>query len=810
MHELRKQVLERLIDEELLFQEAKKLKMLVGKDVVDAEIEKARSQFPTPEAFKEALAQNKLTEEGLRTVFSRNLSIQAFVEKDIAKGVAVSDAEVHDFYTGNKDKFESPEQAHARHILVAVDEKADEKTRQAGKAKADDLLAQLKGGANFEELAKKNSDCPSAPQGGDLGFFGHGQMVPEFDSAAFALKPGELSGVVATKFGYHIIKLEEKKDAGHGPGARGGAEDPGVPHVAEDRRRGRAEAQVAAGEGQDRTGDEALAWPGTEGDRHDGRWGRGGAGHPAIVSAAARSVCRRGLHRARRRARPSTSQKRERVSYTEHDPAGAPIRFAVGAMLIPEAGNALYRALLEEVESRLGRPIKIVDRESYAAINRSLKEGEIDAAFVCSGPYVDGKRDFGLQLLAAPVAYGRTTYNAYVIVREESPARRFEDLRGKSFAFTDPDSNTGHLVPAHLLATMGETPERYFSRVIFSGSHDASIAAVATKIVDAASVDSLIWEYARRVKPEHAAKTRIIWTSPAYGIPPVVVRPGLDPELVKRLAAIFLSFDADEKGRSILRKMMLDRFVEARDADYDSIRAMQAALAKRPADRPGPPRGAPRVREAAHEARRRHDPARRPARRGPDLPAAQHPRGPPGEGAAAAGGLHRQIRRRQQRETDPDREHRRAAAARGGEPAGRGGHLVRLRPGRRRGGDGRTRSATPFPPGCSRSMPRLRMALPASASSPPGWGRSTTSRSASATAPWARISAACASASWATSIDQGVAAVLYNGAGITVVCLLFFGAVALWADLKITRNIEALSEGTQAPSGSAISTTASP
>jgi peptidyl-prolyl cis-trans isomerase C len=212
--ELRKQVLERLIDEELLFQEAKKLKMVVGKEVIDAEIEKAHAQFPTPEAFKEALAQNKLTEEGLRTVFNRTLTIQAFVEKDIVKGVVVTDAEVHDFYTSNKDKFESPEQAHARHILVAVDEKADEKTRQAGKAKADDLLAQLKGGANFEDLAKKSSDCPSAPQGGDLGFFGHGQMVPEFDSAAFALKPGELSGVIATKFGYHIIKMEEKKDAG--------------------------------------------------------------------------------------------------------------------------------------------------------------------------------------------------------------------------------------------------------------------------------------------------------------------------------------------------------------------------------------------------------------------------------------------------------------------------------------------------------------------------------------------------------------------------------------------------------------------
>lgn len=212
--EFRKQVLDRLVDEELLFQESKSLKLLAAKDAVDAQIESARTRFPTAEAFKEALAQNKLTEESLRAVFSRNLSIQGFVEKEIAGKVTVSDAEVHDFYAGNKDKFEAPEQAHARHILVDVDEKADEKSRQEAKAKAEDLLSQIKGGASFEEIAKKSSDCPSAPQGGDLGFFGHGQMVPEFEQVAFALKPGEVSGVVSTKFGYHLIRLEDKKDAG--------------------------------------------------------------------------------------------------------------------------------------------------------------------------------------------------------------------------------------------------------------------------------------------------------------------------------------------------------------------------------------------------------------------------------------------------------------------------------------------------------------------------------------------------------------------------------------------------------------------
>jgi len=212
--EFRKQVLDRLIDEELLYQESRRLDFVAGKEAVDAEVEKARGQFPTAEAFTQALAQNKLTEEDLRGMLARNLSIQGLVEKEIAAQVVVTDADVHEFYAGNKDKFEMPEQVRARHILVQVDEKAEEKARQAARAKADDLLAQIKGGASFEELAKKSSDCPSAPQGGDLGFFARGQMVPAFDQAAFALSPGEISGVVETQFGYHVIKLEEKRGAG--------------------------------------------------------------------------------------------------------------------------------------------------------------------------------------------------------------------------------------------------------------------------------------------------------------------------------------------------------------------------------------------------------------------------------------------------------------------------------------------------------------------------------------------------------------------------------------------------------------------
>lgn len=283
--------------------------------------------------------------------------------------------------------------------------------------------------------------------------------------------------------------------------------------------------------------------------------------------------------RARDEGTPVNLAARERVVYREPDPAGLALRFAVGGMIVPREGYAQYRQLLELIERKLGRPIKLVDRDNYAAINKSLQLGELDAAFVCSGPYVEGKKSFGLELLVVPVAYGRTVYHSYFIVHKDSRLGTLEDLRGKTFAFTDPDSNTGRIVPLHLLATMRETPESFFSRSLFTGSHDKSILAVAQKLVDGAAVDSLIWDYARRNHPESAAPTRVTWTSPPYGIPPVVTRPGLDPAVKGRLKEIFLALDRDAQGREILGRIMIDRFTEGRDADYDSIRAMQDFVA---------------------------------------------------------------------------------------------------------------------------------------------------------------------------------------------------------------------------------------
>jgi phosphonate transport system substrate-binding protein len=266
-------------------------------------------------------------------------------------------------------------------------------------------------------------------------------------------------------------------------------------------------------------------------------------------------------------------------------PEGQHVRIAVGGMITPKEGMAYYRDFLRYVQEKIGVKVDYVDREGYAEINEMLKNGQLEAAFVCSGPYVDGHREFGLELLAAPQAYGKTVYYSYIIVPESSPVRSFAELRGKRFAFTDPLSNSGKLVPTYMLARMNETPESFFKEFVFTKAHDKSIKAVAQEAVDGAAVDSLIWEFLNATSPEFTSRTRVIEKSPPYAIPPVTVPRTLAPELKERLRAAFLEAHTDPRGREILAKMRIDRFVPINDRDYDSVRDMQDWIARQKAGR---------------------------------------------------------------------------------------------------------------------------------------------------------------------------------------------------------------------------------
>ncbi len=258
-----------------------------------------------------------------------------------------------------------------------------------------------------------------------------------------------------------------------------------------------------------------------------------------------------------------------------------PFRIAIGAMISPRETVKVYGELAEYIGKKLGRDVEIIQRKTYSEINEMVKEESVDAAFVCSGPYVEGRREFGMEIVAAPVVNGSPLYHAYFIARKNSGIKGIEDLRGRRFAFTDPKSNTGALVPRYVISKMGETPETYFGSIIYTYSHDASIKAVSDGIVDAASVDSLIYDYYKRFNPSFVEKTEVVYRSPAYGIPPVVVNPKAPAVLKMKLREVLLGMDRDEEGRKILARLNIDRFVVPDESIYDSVREMEEWLRKR-------------------------------------------------------------------------------------------------------------------------------------------------------------------------------------------------------------------------------------
>lgn len=250
------------------------------------------------------------------------------------------------------------------------------------------------------------------------------------------------------------------------------------------------------------------------------------------------------------------------------------LRLAVGAIISPKNTYIYYKEILDYISVRMRVPVELVQRDTYEAVNQLIKNNEIDAAFVCSGAYVDGNRDFGMELLLAPQAYGETCYYSYIIVPNHSNVKKIEDLKGKKFAFTDPMSNSGKLIPTYILSKMGYTPQNFFSTYIFTYSHDKSIEAVANKLVDGAAVDSLIWEYINQINPALTSKAKIIQKSDPCGIPPLVVPKELNPIIKKNLKNILINMHTDPEGKKILDKIKIDRFVEIDDSAYDSIREM--------------------------------------------------------------------------------------------------------------------------------------------------------------------------------------------------------------------------------------------
>lgn len=247
---------------------------------------------------------------------------------------------------------------------------------------------------------------------------------------------------------------------------------------------------------------------------------------------------------------------------------------AVAGMMSPRQTLSYYQELLDYLGRTLNLPVAMKQRKTYQEVNDLLLNGELHAAFLCSGGYVQAGKALESEIVAAPVIRGKSTYQAYVIVRRSSPIYSFEDLRDHSFAFTDPLSNTGWLYPVSRLYALDATPSSFFSRVSYTYSHDRSIEAVARGLADGASVDGLVYDYIAQTSPDEVEDLRVVERSPEFGIPPVVASPMLDRELKEKLKVALLTMHDNANGKRILRKLEIDRFVGADARAYESIRTM--------------------------------------------------------------------------------------------------------------------------------------------------------------------------------------------------------------------------------------------
>lgn len=206
-----------LLNMEVLKQESANRNIVPSSEDIESEMKTIRANFPDDAAFEATLKGRGLTMEGVKKSITEQLSVQKMLEKEVQSKISISAEEIKKFYSENPDYFKTKDSVRASHILIKTEENADEKTVVEARKKIDAILTELKKGGDFAKIAQEKSEGPSGPKGGDLGYFGKGQMVPSFEEAVYKLQVGELSDVVKTQFGFHIIKLVDIKKAGTTP-----------------------------------------------------------------------------------------------------------------------------------------------------------------------------------------------------------------------------------------------------------------------------------------------------------------------------------------------------------------------------------------------------------------------------------------------------------------------------------------------------------------------------------------------------------------------------------------------------------------
>ena len=214
--QMEQQAVEQFVNQALIEKEIARVEIPVSEEEIDVVLARLTETLPEGMTLDQALAAQNVSIDDLRGNIASSERMRKLHESTTASSEPVTDAQIETFYQENTEKFTTEETVTASHILIACDETADADAHAKANTETESILAQLEAGADFAELALASSSCPSKEKGGSLGSFPRGQMVPEFDAAAFSQEIGKVGPVVKTKFGYHLILVTDKEDGGVG------------------------------------------------------------------------------------------------------------------------------------------------------------------------------------------------------------------------------------------------------------------------------------------------------------------------------------------------------------------------------------------------------------------------------------------------------------------------------------------------------------------------------------------------------------------------------------------------------------------
>lgn len=258
------------------------------------------------------------------------------------------------------------------------------------------------------------------------------------------------------------------------------------------------------------------------------------------------------------------------VAAARHTPA--PLRIGLTPVFLDDQA-AFLNTWRDYLQQKLERPVIFVQRGSYREIVDLLRDGKLEFAWLCGYPYVRNKNNF--RLVAVPLYHNEPLYHSYLIVpASDTQTASLDDLRGKIFAFSDPDSNSGYLYPNYLLAKQGNLPATYFSKPFYTWSHRKVVEAIASHLAQGGAVDGYVWDTLAKTHPELTSRTRVVAESPKFGFPPIVASNAVAGREIKSFQKVLIQMTNDKEGRHLLEKFNLDGFTPGKPQLFDSITDM--------------------------------------------------------------------------------------------------------------------------------------------------------------------------------------------------------------------------------------------